>query len=437
MEKKTAIIIISSFIGIIMTGVLLLMLPFSTTKGNLSFLDALFTSASAITVTGLVVLDTGKDFSPFGQTVIMILIQIGGLGFMTFSTLIIMMTGRSLSMKDEMIIENDFTAGKYKNIPDMVKKIFTLTFGIEAIGAILLYLQFDKFQGNKRIFYAIFHSVSAFCNAGFATLNNSFTNYQSNIGVNLTLMFLIISGGLGFLVITDIYGHYIKKDINKLPVHSKLVINTSIVLIVSGFLMVFIFEIFNKNNNLNWFDKMITSLFQIISARTAGFNTIDLNILSSSSLLLIMIHMFIGASPGSTGGGIKTSTLAVLYLFIKSKITNRNSIDVYYRQIPKKAMEKTVLVLILSIIFVLVPILIIFTFQIDINFKKTIFEVVSAFGTVGLSLGITEKLKVIPKIIIIITMFVGRVGPVTLLFALSKKNLSPDFKYPEENIMIG
>jgi len=323
--KKSVLIIITTYLTIIVIGALLLMLPISTQTGSIKPENALFTSASAITVTGLIVVDTSTYFTFFGQLVILILLQCGGLGFMLFSTLIILLVGKSISLKDKVIIENDFTTGTYKSIKGLIKKVFLLTFGFELIGSIILFFQFSNMTLKTRIFSSIFHSISAFCNAGFSTFSNSLENHINNPGINITFAVLIISGGLGFLVLNELFS-FIKiknKHFSKISLHSKLVIITSITLIIVGFLIIFIEEILNKSNTLSNNSKILSALFQSITARTAGFNTINLNLLSYASIFFILILMFIGASPGSTGGGIKTSS-ARKGLFSNNNFINTN-----------------------------------------------------------------------------------------------------------------
>lgn len=439
MEKSASFIIITTFLSAIVVGALLLLLPFSTVDGSLRIEDAFFTSASAVTVTGLIVVDTANHFTFFGQLVILALLQFGGLGFMTFSTLVILLVGKSISMKDKFIIESDFTTGSYKDIKDLVKKIFFLAFGLELIGAILLYLQFSDLSGGNRAFSALFHSISAFCNAGFSIFSNSFENYISVPGINITLMLLIISGGIGFLVLNDIF-RYLKRQIKsfaKFSMHTKIVIMVSTGLIFSGFLVILIEELLNKDNSLPLGAKILSALFQSVTARTAGFNTINLNYLSLASIFIILLLMFIGASPGSTGGGVKTSSLGIVIAYLRSRLRGREKVDLFYRNIPSRTIEKAFMVIILAFLLISISFLLLVSFEDQLKMRELLFETVSAFGTVGLSLGITAQLSLGSKIVIIATMFIGRIGPLTLMIALSKRESKAVFNYPEENIMIG
>lgn len=439
MKKSVSALIINSFLITILIGAFILMLPFSAAKGAISPEDALFTAASAVTVTGLIVKDTPVDFTLFGQVVILILLQIGGLGFMTISTFGILLLGKTFTLTEKTIIENDFTSGSYKNVRELVKKIIIMTFSLELLGAALLYYQFTNLNGLHRVFAAVFHSVSAFCNAGFSIFSNSFESYTSHWGINFTLMGLIISGGIGFLVLNEI-GLVISrkiKGISRLSLHSKLVLITSGILILVGFLVILTEELLHKGNHLSLGEKILSSLFQSVTARTAGFNTINLNYLSFASMFIIILLMFIGASPGSTGGGIKTSSVGIVLAYFRSRLKGREKVEIFYRNISTRNIEKAFMVIILSFLVVFISFFILLTLESGLKTDDLLFETVSAFGTVGLSMGITSKLSLMSKLVIIVTMFIGRVGPLTLLIALSKKESRADFKYPEEPIMIG
>lgn len=439
MKKSGSLFLISTFVSAILIGTLLLMLPASTQGQDISLENALFTSASAVTVTGLVVVDTREYFSFFGKLVILVLLQFGGLGFMTFSTLIILLVGRSISLTDKFRIENEFTSGNYRNITDLIKKIFFMTIAFETIGAILLFFQFPHLPLRERLFSSIFHSISAFCNAGFSIFSNSFESYQSHVGINLTLMVLIFAGGIGFLVLSEMFskarGKIRKKS--RLSLHSKLVVITSLLLIAIGFGLILFEELINNSNTLPLKDKILTSLFQSITARTAGFNTLKINLYASASVFILLVLMFIGASPGSTGGGVKTSSLGMVFAYLRSRIRSRENIDLFYRNIPARTIEKSFLVIFLALALVCLAFGLLLSFERDFKPIELLFETISAFGTVGLSMGITSELSPASKMVIIITMFIGRIGPLTVLVALSRKESKADYQYPEENIMIG
>ena len=439
MNRKIAFIIIISFICMIMIGTLLLRLPFATVKGSLPLEDALFTATSAVTVTGLIVHDTATCFTPAGQGVLLLLLQLGGLGFMTFSTLILLLVGRSMSMKDQSLIANDFTTGSYRSIRLVIKRVFLFTFVFEGIGSLALYLQFSHLHGGKRVFDSIFHSVSAFCNAGFSTFSNSLMDFTGNLGINLTFILLIVSGGIGFIVLDDL-SEWIggkRRTASRITLHSKVVLIVSGILILMGFVTLWLEEIHHAANPLSTGSRLLSSLFQSVTARTAGFNTIDLNILSPAALFFLIVLMFIGASPGSTGGGVKTTSLGMVAAYLRSRLQGRDRVSLYYRNIPVKNIEKAFMVIILSVGVVGLSFLLLAGFQPELPFQDLLFETVSAFGTVGLSMGITSGLTVASKIVIMATMLIGRVGPLTLLIALSRDESKAHFQYPEENIMIG
>ena len=438
--KKTESLIAISFLLVIIFGALLLMLPFSTTEGSIHPVDALFTSASAVTVTGLVVMNTEKDFTLFGQVVIMLLIQIGGLGFMTFSTFVIILMEKAVSLKDLSVIDATFTPGSYKSAKDLARKIVLMTFGIEFLGALSLFFQFTQLKGLHRVFASVFHAVAAFCNAGFSIFGNNLENYPTHWGVNITIMMLIIIGGIGFLVLNDV-SRFIRrkiKHLSKLTLHSKLVLITTGILVVGGFLIIFIEELLNPNSPFSLEVKILSSLFHSVAARTAGFNTVNLNLFSLGSIFILILLMFIGASPGSTGGGIKTTSASTVLFYFRSRLKGKEMVEVFYRSIPVKNIEKGFIVIIISSVLVGFSFFLLLTFEPKFRPIDLFFETVSAFGTVGLSLGITSKLTALSKLTIIFTMYAGRIGPLTLLLALSnRKESRAVLKYPEEEIMIG
>jgi trk system potassium uptake protein TrkH len=439
MKKSVSSLIISTFLITIFTGSVLLMLPFSTRHGSISPENALFTSTSAVTVTGLIVVDTATYFTPFGQLVILVLLQIGGLGFMTFSTFTILVMGKSFSLQDKNIIENDFTYGNYKNVKQLLIEIVAVTFAVEFIGAVLLYFQFTGLKGGHRVFAAIFHSVSAFCNAGFSIFSNSFEDYKDHWGINSTLMVLIILGGIGFLVINEIL-LFIRRKIKRVSnfsLHSKLVFVSSALLILIGFAVILVEELLNRGNHFSFGTNALTALFQSVSARTAGFNTVNFGFLSAASLFIILLLMFIGAAPGSTGGGIKTTSASVIAGYFRALLRGRDKIDIFYRNIPAKTIEKAFFVVIISFLLISFFFILLLTLEPDHKMSDLLFETVSAFGTVGLSTGITPDLSILSKVIVSFTMFIGRIGPLTLLVAISKRDSAAMIKYPEENIMIG
>jgi len=431
-----------SFIGAIFAGTILLLMPFCTYEGtSLTFVDALFTSTSAVCVTGLIVQDTATFFTPPGQMIILILFQLGGLGIMAFSTLILLVAGRKVSIQDKIIIQQDYHHTAAKNVKSLIKNIFFYALIIEGVGTLLLFLKWQgKFPGLQGLFYSLFHAISAFCNAGFSVFGDSLESFRGDIWTNVIIILLIVLGGLGFLVLSEgieFFSRLIRRRRKSVSLHSKLVWIMTLALIILPF---FSFLLIEWNQSLQEFslkEKILASLFQVITPRTAGFNTMQLDALHPAAVFLLISLMFIGASPGSTGGGVKTSTIGVILAFIKSRIAARESINIFYRSLPFDLVTKAFTVVVLSICVIFVSCAVLFLTQTGMSMKETFFEVFSAFGTVGLSLGMTAKLNVAGKIVIVLTMFVGRIGPLTLLYAFSREKAFGRFEYVEESVMIG
>lgn len=433
------------FAGVILIGALLLMLPISSAVGQSTpFLDCLFTSTSAVCVTGLVVVDTGTYWSVFGQIVIMLLIQIGGLGFMTFATFLMVLLGKRISLRERLIMQEAYNAFNIQGMVKLMLYVLGITLTIEGTGALLLATKFIPDFGWKRgIYYSIFHAVSAFCNAGFDLLGgffgkfNSLTHYSNNAIVSLTIGALIVTGGLGFAVITELMGC---RNLKRLSLHSKVVLTMTSLLITIGTLSFFILEVSNPKTigGLPWGGKILSSIFAAITPRTAGFNTISLTDMTIGGKFLTVILMFIGASPGSTGGGIKTTTAALLFMTVMSVIRGREDTEIFKRKINKHLVYRTI-----SIVFISFTLVVFVTLILSItqkgNFIDFLYEATSAFGTVGLSLGLTPNLTGIGKAAILLTMYIGRVGPLTLALAFAKRQQvsSNAIKYPEDRILVG
>ncbi|TET73588.1 MAG: hypothetical protein E3J44_00675 [Candidatus Aminicenantes bacterium] len=430
-----------SFIVAILGGTFLLLLPFSTKSGHISLVDALFTATSGVCVTGLIVQDTATYFTPFGQTVILILFQLGGLGIMTFSTLILLVAGKRISIKDRIIIQQGFHHGAPKDFKSLIKNIFLYALTLEAAGTLSLFLRWQKdFPWQKALSYSVFHSISALCNAGFSLFSRSFISYRSDTWINITLFLLIILGGLGFLALQEMkeaFSGVLRRRKTRISLHTKLVLTLTSFLVVFSFVLFLAIE---WNHSLKMFtlkEKIFSSIFQVVTPRTAGFNTMDLNSLSFSAVLLLIMLMFIGASSGSTGGGVKTSTIGVILGFLKSKITARDSVNLFRRTLPLESVMKAFTVITLAICVIFFSSFILLLTQPVASMKEALFEVFSAFSTVGLSLGITPKLSSLGKIVIILTMYIGRIGPLTLLYAFSRQKAYGRFEYVEETVMIG
>lgn len=451
LEPGSGTLMIMSFLTAIALGTLLLELPCSTAGGDISFVDALFTSTSAVCVTGLIVKDTGSDFTLFGQIVILVLIQLGGLGIMTFATFFIMILGRRLSFGEIMVFKDSFEDLSARGILLALKRIFVLTIVFEGLGFLLLFLYFRGVCPTGMALYsAAFHSVSAFCNAGFSLYTDSFVGFRASLLVNVTMMGLIVLGGLGFIVYGDV-GRYIrsrvmKRDLPALSLHTKLVLSSSVILILAGAVFFFVMECRNAMAGMGWGESITASFFQSITARTAGFNTIEVSSCSNSSIVVLMILMFIGGSPASTAGGIKTTTLAVLVAVFLTRIKGRENVSAFRRKIPLDVISRAATVFFLALVFVIAV-----TVSLQIvqhtavptpetreNFIELLFETVSAFGTVGLTMGGTGELVPAGKVLIIITMFVGRLGPLWLALRVARRfGREERFEFAEENVMIG
>ncbi len=443
LSLKPAQAVLISFLAISLIGTFLLMLPLSTIDGEgISFIDALFMSTSATCVTGLATVSLADQFTIFGQLVILGLIQIGGLGYMTLASSLTIMLGRSIGMKDKLLMQDLLDLNSQEGLSDMIVDIIKYTFFIELWGGVILSAGFfflEDYELANAIYQGIFHSVSAFCNAGFSLYNNSLVNFVSNPIINFTVMTLIVLGGVGFVVLRelkDLVGQ--KKKVLHLSLHSKIVLSTTIILIVSGTLLIFFGEFLHALDGYSLWDKFQIALFQSITLRTAGFNTIDLGQLHSYTLYAMMLFMFIGASPGSTGGGIKTTTLAILYQSIRSTLRGDRDVKIFNRTIPADVIVRVTALTFISIVIVTVSIFLLMKVETRQTLISIMFEVVSASGTVGLSLGITSFLSSLGKFAIIIVMLIGRIGPLTLVLALGDRGRKRDgIEYPVGKTMIG
>lgn len=445
-----------SFLGLILIGTILLLLPVSTT-GSISLIDALFTTTSAVCVTGLVALDTSKDFTLFGQTVIMVMIQAGGLGILTFASYFSYFFKGGSSYEDQLTMGNISNIEKIDEIFKTLKRILIITVGIEAVGAFFIFTSLSSplMPGlSDRIYFSVFHSISAFCNAGFSTLPHGImeNGYVDNYRFQLSLIFLFVLGGLGFPIVINllkylkhlirrtflqIFNH--KKDVYKpwvMKLGSKINLITTFSLIVIGTILIFINEYNNILVSHQGIGKFVTALFTATTPRTAGFNSIDFNQLHLSSLIIIIILMWIGASPASTGGGIKTSTFAIAVLNFISLAKGRKNIEVYSREVSETSIRRAFAVMTLSVVVLGIGSLLISYFDEGLRLLDIIFESVSAYSTVGLSLGITSGLSSASKLVLIILMFIGRVTTLTLLIAFFKQVRMSNYTYPSEEILI-
>lgn len=426
------------FIILIVIGSVILSLPSSSTTGEATnFLDAAFTATSAVCVTGLVTLDTSTHWNVFGQTVIIILIQIGGLGFMSFATLIAIFLRRKISLKSRLVMQEAMNTFSIQGLVKMVIYIFGFTFAVEILGAILLSTQFIPQYGfSTGIFYSIFHSISAFCNAGFDLFGTSLVTYNQNVFVILVISAIIIVGGLGFAVWLDFYKF---KNMKKITIHSKFVILVTTVLIFGGTILMFIFEYKNPNTigNMMFKDKLLNSFFSSVTTRTAGFNSISINDMSNASKFLNISLMFIGGSPGSTAGGLKTTTIGIVVLTVISVIRGREDTELFGRRFTKSLVYKAFTLLFIGMGLVIIVTMMLSYTEKGVSFMDLLYETTSAFGTAGLSTGLTPKLSNVGKILIMLMMYFGRVGPLTVVLALARKRKKSGYKYPEGKILIG
>lgn len=432
--------LILGFFTAIIIGSVLLYMPFSLQEGqHISFLTAIFTITSAICVTGLSVIDISKVLSTEGQLILLLFIQLGGLGVMTFSSLFFLMIGKKMSYKERELIKEERNAENNGEVIDFIKKIVLIVFSIESIGALFLTLEFMKEVPFKKALYmGIFHSISAFCNAGFALFSNNLESYTGNVVINLTIAYLIILGGIGFSVIHSVLVA-VRKDVKRFTLTSKVAILVSLALTFVGMIFFFLLEYTNPTTlgHLNLFDKILASFFQSVTTRTAGFNTVPMGTLRPATIFMFCILMFIGASPGSTGGGIKTTTIGVIMLYVVGVVQGKENINIFNRKISWDILNRALAILVISIIYVSLVVMAVMTIEKNMNFEQILFEVVSAFGTVGLSMGVTSALSPLSKILIIITMFIGRLGPMTFALALGEKKIKENLKYPKENILVG
>ncbi len=430
-----------SFLIVIIAGAIFLLLPKATAPGKeLNVLDAFFTSTSAVCVTGLIVVDTGSHFSYFGQMIILILIQIGGLGIMTLSSFLALFFGRGMAVKERVLMQEMLNIDRLGMIGRSLRLAVSLTFLFEAAGAFLLFFSWNRPEWSffERIYHSIFHSVSAFCNAGFSLNPDSFAGFSQNYAVMTVIMVLIVVGGMGFIVLMNIGGIHIRplhgrKIVRRWSVQTKLVVLITTILLVSGMILL----LFTQHFSGSPFNRFMQALFSSVTARTAGFNTVDFSTFGVPAALLIIVLMFIGASPGSTGGGIKTTTVGVLFASLVSIITGKSRIVLFRKSISYTVLNRALVVFAFSIMVISVS-----TFLLTITEHAPLinifFEEVSAFATVGLSRGLTPNLSEWGRVIIILSMFIGRIGALTLAFAITAPKERLRIEYPQEkSVMVG
>ncbi|MDY4250874.1 TrkH family potassium uptake protein [Clostridium sp.] len=437
-KLKGVQILALGFLAVIIIGAVILSLPISSRSGEpTNFLDAIFTSTSAVCVTGLITLDTSTHWSTFGQTVIMALIEIGGLGFMSFTVLISLILGKKITLRERLVMQEAMNTFSIQGLVRMVKYVLIFTVSVQFFGALLLSTQFVPEYGIiKGFFYSIFHSISAFCNAGFDLFGTSLVGYSNNTVVILVISALIIIGGLGFTVLLELYDF---KGIKKLSLHAKIVIITTLILIFGGTLLMLLFEHKNPQTiaDMNIKDKLLNSFFASVTPRTAGFNSISTSGMTLASKILTIFLMLIGGSPGSTAGGLKTVTCAILVLTVISVIRGREDTEVFGRRLTKEIVYKSFIIVFIGLSLVIGVTMILSYTEVGASFIDLLYEASSALGTVGLTLGLTPKLSSLGKIFIMIMMYLGRVGPLTVMLALTRKRKKSGYKYPEGKILIG
>lgn len=443
------------FLAVIAVGTLLLWLPWSTSNGQWNpFVIALFTATSAVCVTGHIIVDTATHFSPFGQFIILLLIQVGGLGYMTATTFLIILLGRQFNLRQKIAVQQALDRRGIQGARQLVRSIMGLAFLFELTGTLLLWLVFRQDYGNLRgLWLAVFHSISAWNNAGFSLFSDSLMGYQTSVPLNFVISALIIFGGIGYEVIFEFYlwltdclrhwgrPRYLVRKASQMTfsLNFKIVTSTTGVLLILGTVMLLVteFRLPETFGQFSFDQKLLLAWFQSVTARTAGFNTVDIASFRNSGLFIMIALMFIGGSPGGTAGGIKTTTFRILAGITKSALQGKDVVLLYRRQVPPTLIMKAVAVAVGSMFTVLISTTLIAIADPEINFINILFETVSAFATVGLSTGITSGLTVFSKFVLVATMFAGRVGILLLMAAIMGDPRPSNIQYPEENLLVG
>jgi trk system potassium uptake protein len=437
-QNKIAKQVLLGFAITILIGSIILMIPQMTGSGHIDYIDALFTSTSAVCVTGLIVQDTPTFFTDLGKIVILILIQIGGLGIMTIGSIFGLILGRKIHIRDKFYINTSFGSGQPFSAARFFMVIAGTTFTIEFIGFIIMTAIFHfryLYTFKTAMTFSLFHTVSAFNNAGFSLFSNSLEGFSSDIPLNIIFMFLIVLGGIGFPVISEIIT---LRRIKHLSLHAKVVLSVTAILILTGTAMFLLLEFSNPESIADrpLSTKILSSFFQSVTARTAGFNTINIGKLNPATALVLTILMFIGASPGGTGGGIKTTTFATIAAAGLRSLRGRGEVTLFKRKLSPSLVYRALTLTTAAIVLIIISTIGILAFE-KYSLKEVLFEVVSAFGTVGLTTGITSALSLPSKLILILTMFIGRIGISTLSLAIAIRGVVNKLTYPEENITIG
>ncbi len=439
-------LLVASFAALIALGTLLLLHPAATpAERPIGVVDALFTATSATCVTGLVVRDTGTEFTLFGQLVILALIQLGGLGIMTLSLVILAALGGRFSPISRTILTQTLAgAGLWEDFWPLLKLVVRFTFTVEALGALALFVRWEPELGPARAAYAaVFHAVSAFSNAGFSIFRDNLTAWRGDGWVNLVVVSLIVLGGLGYLTVYEVLAWL--RRARRLSLHSQLALSTSAVLILAGAALIFLLELGSSFANFSWGERLWASLFQSVTSRTAGFNTVDIGRLAPATLAVIMLLMFIGGSPGSCAGGVKTTTFGVLVVTAWTRLRHRTHVNLFRRTLGPKTVADTLSITLAGLAVVTAGVFLLLMFQQIVAgvaqthalFLEYLFETISALGTVGLSTGATPALAPVSRLLVTFLMFLGRLGPLTVAAALARRDELGDWRYPEEEVMVG
>lgn len=440
-RKSTTRLIAFGFAMIILTGTLLLTLPFANKSGHGNMLNSLFTATSATCVTGLVVTDTYQNWTTFGQLVILCMIQVGGLGFMTIGAYISVILKKRIGLQEREQLQESVNTLEIAGVVRLVKKIVQGALGIELLGAVLLSFRFvPRFGVVKGIYYSLFHAVSAFCNGGFDLMGteeaySSLVAYEGDILVNLVIVALILVGGIGFIVWDDVARN--KWHFKRYLLHSKIVLSVTFLLTVIGTVLFLLTENNAAFAGMSPLEKVLGALFSAVTPRTAGFNSVDTAALSNSGKLITMVMMFIGGSPGSTAGGVKTTSVIVLLFYAGAMVLNKEDINLFGRRLTDEVVKKANAVVIINATLTIVATVIIMALQPLLNFEDVLFEVLSAIGTVGMTVGITRDLDIIARVILIVLMYCGRLGSLSFALVFAQKNTSAPMRQPQEKIIVG
>ncbi len=440
-KKSTTRQIAFGFAMIILAGTLLLSLPIANRSGHGDPLSALFTATSATCVTGLVVADTYQNWTIFGQLVILCMIQVGGLGFMTIGAYISVLLKKRIGLKERERLQESVNTLEIAGVVRLVKKIVQGALCIEGLGAVLLAFRFvPRFGAARGIYFAVFHAISAFCNGGFDLMGvdeaySSLVAFEGDIVVNLVVVTLILVGGIGFIVWDDVARH--KWHFRKYLLHSKIVLTTTLVLTAAGTVLFLVTEDQAAFAGMGPLERFLGALFSSVTPRTAGFNSVDTAALSNSGKMLTMLMMFIGGSPGSTAGGVKTTSMIVLLFYAVAMVLNREDINLFGRRLTDEVVKKANAVVVINATLTIIATIVIMAVQPLLNFEDVLFEVLSAIGTVGMTVGITRDLNIISQVIIIVLMYCGRLGSLSFALVFAQKSASASVRQPQEKIIVG